>query len=81
MYSKSGTLITILLFLFPFFTLGLKLFEDSVAGGVVYTLIVVGLILSMLIALGVKLTEDTQAPDPAPPVVWDWDGVRRVEDD
>ncbi|HEX5688985.1 MAG TPA: hypothetical protein VFX76_03235 [Roseiflexaceae bacterium] len=89
MYSRTGTIVAILMGAFPFFALGWKLFQDSVVGISVYGAIVLILVIGALLGPRLNLASiavDDSSPEraprePAAPIEWNWDGVNRQPDD
>ena len=84
MYSRLGTIVAILMGIFPFFALGYKIFEVSTTAIVVYAAILIILAAGLAIAPRLNLVEaGVDAPGerapraPAAPIEWSWDGVNR----
>ena len=85
MYSKLGTLVAIVMAIFPFAAVLAKLAEtESSVTVIVVAAICLILLAVLLIATRITLEpepEATKAPrQPAPPVTWSWDGVNREPD-
>ena len=85
MYSKLGTVVAVVMAIFPFAAVLAKLAEtESAVTVIVVTAICVILFAVLLIATRVTLEpepEVTKAPrQPAPPITWNWDGVNREPD-
>jgi hypothetical protein len=84
-YSKLGTVVAIVMAIFPFAAVLAKLAETESA----VTVIVVAAICVILFAVLVIATRITLEPEPevakaprppAPPITWSWDGVNREPD-
>jgi hypothetical protein len=83
--NRLLTFLAILAAAFPFFALGLKLFQaESTTTALVFMLIVAGFLAVLLfgprIGLPAEVTDDGASPAsraPAPPITWSWDGVDR----
>jgi len=81
-YNKFGTVIAIMLAIFPFAATLAKLAQtESAVTVMVVTAIFVILFAVLLIATHITLEpepEVAKAPrPPAPPITWSWDGVNR----
>jgi|HigsolmetaAR201D_1030396.scaffolds.fasta_scaffold06050_5 ethanolamine transporter EutH len=57
MNGKLGTIIVLIAFAFPFLTLGIKMLEDSLIGGVSYFAMVIALVITIVLAPRVKLKD------------------------
>lgn len=80
MYSKFGTLIAVILAIFPFATVLLKLMETETSTTVLVVAAMVGIFFTtVFIASRITLDPEPAAaaapPAPAPPIAWSWDGV------
>ena len=85
MYSKLGTVVAVVMVIFPFAAVLAKLAatESSVVVIVVAAIFVI-LFAAVLIAMRITLDaepEVAKAPrQPAAPIAWSWDGVNREPD-
>ena len=86
MYNKLGTVIAIVLAIFPFAAVLAKLAATETA----VTVIVVAAIFVLFFAVLLIATRITLEPEPevaraprspAPPIIWSWDGVNREPGD
>ena len=82
MYNKFGTLIAIMLAIFPFAATLTKLAQTETS----VTIIVVAALFVVLFTVVLIATRITLEPEPevakasrqpAPPITWSWDGVNR----
>jgi hypothetical protein len=81
-YNKLGTVVAVVLAIFPFAAVLAKLAATETS----VTIIVVAAIFAILFAVLLIATRITLEPDPevakaprqpAPPITWSWDGVNR----
>jgi len=81
-YNKFGTIVAIVLAIFPFAAVLAKLSETEGATTVlVVAAIIVLFFATLLVATRITIEPDTTsapaARAPAPPIAWSWDGVNR----
>jgi len=84
-YSKLGTLVAIIMAIFPFAAVLAKLAETESAVAVILVAAICAILFAvLLIATRITLEpepEVVKAPhQPTPPVTWSWDGVNREPD-